>query len=55
MKPFDVSAWVRESRARQGLPEAVRDPGAVERVVTLLRRRAPERTTDREEAAATAA
>ena len=44
MTPEEIAAWVQRSCAEQGVPEKVSDPATVDRVVTLLRGRAPARS-----------
>lgn len=37
----ELRAWVTASRARQGLPPTITDPGTLERVAAVLRLMAP--------------
>jgi hypothetical protein len=34
--PDEVHAWLAESRAAQGLPEKLKDPTVIDRLVALL-------------------
>jgi hypothetical protein len=35
-EPFDIEAWVAESRTAQGLPPTIEDPSALAKVVALM-------------------
>ena len=41
MSPDELRAYVAETRASQGLPPTVTDPGTLERVAALFRLTAP--------------